>query len=183
MYYNELIDQLTPGGRQVERAYVELQRYLVELCVFGLLKTNKPMEKEDVKTLAKMEGSDWFEVNKNFVPQKKAPMYKTPMLAMVPLHVREALQASQSAIGESDKEIERIRRVICELHIVQKLKHAHTNKNTVTIEELQHDFDTEKRLKEWDINARFMKETLEGLIHKFFCERVEGKKNTLRYVA
>ena len=99
MYYNELLDQLAPGGRQVERAYVELQRYLVELCVFGLLKTNKSMGKEDVKTLAKMEGSDWFEVNNNFVPQKKAPMYKTPMLQMVPPHIREALQTSQTSIG------------------------------------------------------------------------------------
>ena len=94
-----------------------------------------------------MDSTNWFEINQNFTPQKKAPMYKSAMIAMVPPYIKEALQISSQSIGDSDKEIERSRRIICELHIVQTLKHAHTKNNTVTIEELQKDFDTDKKLK------------------------------------
>ena len=127
--------------------------------------------------MAKIDGSDYFEINIKFTPQKKAPIYKSNMIAMVPPHIKEALNISAAAVGDSDKEIERIRRVMTELHIVQTLKHQHTHQSTYTLEQFQHDFENLPRLKEWDITPRFFKETLETLIHKNFCERVEGKKN------
>lgn len=105
MYYSELLEQIKPGGRQIERSYVELQRYLVELTFFGLLKTNKSMGPEQKNNLAKIEGSDYFEINTAYKPQKAAPVYKTAMIAMVPPHAREALAAIAATVGDSDKEM------------------------------------------------------------------------------
>ena len=69
------------------------------------------------------------------------------MLAMVPPHVKEALAANAASVGDTDKEIERTRKVVTELHIVQTLKHAHTHKSTYTVEQFQKDFETIPTLK------------------------------------
>ena len=63
------------------------------------------------------------------------------------------------------------------------LKHAHHNGGgTVTFDEILQEFQ-QGRARELNVNAKYLKETIEVLINKKYCERVEGKKNTLKYIA
>jgi len=59
MFYSEIRDRVKPSGRLIDKAYLELSRYLIELIHFGLLKSNKSI-KPGTPDIEKCEGSDWF---------------------------------------------------------------------------------------------------------------------------
>ena len=59
MFYSEIRDRVKPSGRLIDKAYLELSKYLIELVHFGLLKSNKNI-KPGAVDIEKCEGSDWF---------------------------------------------------------------------------------------------------------------------------
>lgn len=59
MFFNEILDQITPAGRLKDRADVDLKRCLIELTVAGLLRSNKGMGPGD-KDLAKFDAPHYF---------------------------------------------------------------------------------------------------------------------------
>ena len=70
------------------------------------------------------------------------------------------------------------------MHCVKVLKHAHHNGGgTISIDDLLEYF-TKGKARELNVtNSKILKEIIEGLINKKYCERVEGKKNTFKYIA
>ena len=66
---------------------------------------------------------------------------------------------------------------------VKILKHAHHNGGgTVVLDDMLTEF-SKGRYREFNVNQKYLKEIIETLINKRYCERVEGKKNTLKYIA
>jgi len=64
------------------------------------------------------------------------------------------------------------------------LKHIHHDGGgSVTLDYLLEYFSKGKARELNVTSAKPLKEILEGLINKKYCERVEGKKNTFRYIA
>ena len=127
MFYSKLMEKIKPTGRLVEKAYLELKKYVIELTNFGLLKTNKEL-KPGSPDIANIEGSDYFEVNRAFAPAKKAPVYRSQMLAMLPEHIRKAFALKYKDLDEEEKLIEKERKVYVVANIIKILKHIHHNK-------------------------------------------------------
>lgn len=70
-----------------------------------------------------------------------------------------------------------------EANCIKVLKHAHhQGGGSVNLNELLEVFER-PNLRELNVTAKYLKETVENLIHKKYCERVENRKNELRYVA
>ena len=59
MFYSEIRDRVKPSGRLIDKAYLELSKYLVELVHFGVVKSNKSI-KPGAPAIEICEGSDWF---------------------------------------------------------------------------------------------------------------------------
>lgn len=99
MYYSKILEKIKPSGKMIDKAYVDIQRYLIELTLFGLLKSNKGFGPKD-PDLTTIDGSDYFETNLDFVPQKKAQRYKSNMIALVPEHIKKAFAAKAKSLDE-----------------------------------------------------------------------------------
>lgn len=168
MHYGEVIDKIKPTGRMKEKAYLELSRYLIEMTNFGILKSNKQLGK-DSPNLETCQGSDAFEINRDFVPAKKVAMIKTPMMTALPDHIKKAFAIKSKSLDEDEKQYEKDRKVYVEAICVKQLKHAHHNGGgTVTFDEVLQHFQ-QGRARELNVNAKYLKETIEVLINKKYC--------------
>jgi hypothetical protein len=58
---------------------------------------------------------------------KKVPVIKTPMLAMLPEHIKKAFAIKAKSLDEDEKQYEKDRKVYVEAICVKLLKHAHHN--------------------------------------------------------
>ena len=86
------------------------------------------------------------------------------------------------AFNDDEKRIEAERRFKVEAGVVKSLKHAHHHNMNINFQQLYKDCQ-EGKLKELRVNEKFLKEVVEELINKKYCERVEGERSVFRYIA
>lgn len=181
MFFPDIKKVIKPFGSSEVRAMIELVKYLLELTCFGIINCNKPLT-SDLTDPEKYAASDYFEINMNFKPAKPLAIYRTINII---LSLREDLKKSindkVAAASNDEKNYEKDRRVAVELCTVKVLKHSQTldgGKGTITFDEI-----LKQQHRQHNVDAKYLKEVIESLINRDVCARVDGKKNTYRYVS
>lgn len=95
------------------------------------------------------------------------------MISMLPPHIKGPFTQKLKQLDDDEKQYEKDRKVYVEGHCVKLLKHAHHNGGgTVTLEDMLKYF-SEGRVRELNVtNVKYLKEIIEALINKKYCERV-----------
>jgi len=137
MFFPDIKKAIKPFGSSEVRAMLELVKYLLELCCFGLLKCSKPLT-DALCDPDNYGASDYFEINMNFKPEKPLPIYKTINIVLsIKEDLKKKINEKVGSASMDEKNYEKDRRVAVELCTVKVLKHSQTldgGKGTITFD-------------------------------------------------
>lgn len=181
------------GGKQ--RCQIELARNVIELLFSGLLRSNTKVLKNGDLDICKVVEIDEFTINENYdfveqektkkgskgPPPKPLAYVKTANLQLSE-ELKKGFEEEFRAYNEDEKKMEQERKFKVEAITVKSLKHAHHHQMDCTFDQLFKETQS-GRYKEFRVNEKYLKEIVEELINKKFCERVEGQRNLFRYIA
>jgi hypothetical protein len=96
--------------------------------------------------------------------------------------LKKGFDEETKAYNDDEKKIEAERKYKVECITVKTLKHAHHHNMNCSFEQL-FKVTQDGKNKEFRVAEKFLKEIVEELIIKRYCERIEGQRNVFRYIA
>ncbi len=193
--YGNLKKKIEASGVNKQIGVIQLARTVIQLLYAGIIVSSTKSMLPGTPNICKLNETDEFEINRRYdyveeqkkkkgskgPPPKPMPILKGNILTLSE-QLKKGFDVAIREINDDEKRIQAERKFKVQCITVKTLKHAHHHQMNCTFEQL-FKITQQGRHKEYRVTQKYLKEIIEELINKKYCERLEGQRNQFRYIA